>query len=103
MASKKCALGVGLAGAVAGSAFLAPTGSQTKGANLRSRTAQATAQQAQASSAAPSYAAASVVAASAGVFMARRPGHLSPTTITALKAGVGVRRGVSRGALGVLG
>ena len=32
-----------------------------------------------------------------------RPGHLSPTTITALKAGVGVRRGVSRGALGVLG
>ncbi|CAL1138046.1 unnamed protein product [Cladocopium goreaui] len=89
MASKRYgAVGVGLAGAVAGSAFIASPGSQTKNGALRATRAAPQAASASASSAAStaSYAAASVVAASAGVLLTRRPGAMSKTTVTALQA-----------------
>eukprot|EP00434_Breviolum_minutum_P007042 symbB.v1.2.006213.t1/scaffold355.1/size243294/23 len=90
MASKKCGAAIGLAGAVAGSAFIAGTGSSsTKSSALRGvKTPQVQAVQAPISaSTTASYAAASVVAASAGVLLARRPGtSFSRTTVTALQA-----------------
>jgi len=98
MASKKCGAtvgtAVGLAGVIAGSAFVAGTGSQAKPQGLRATSAKVQQVSSTSSTATAHYAAASVVAASAGVLYAgnsRKHTGSKATVVRAFETETGVQ------------